>query len=90
VSRGAVYSAHRDTHFRFLKNVVVGDEIEITRGDGKRFRYRADAASVARFDNSGIDPITNRYELVLSHLLAIRSTDARPRTLPSARHPGGA
>jgi sortase A len=62
----AVYSAHRDTHFRFLKKVVVGDEIEITRGDGKRFRYRADAASVARFDNSGIDPITNRYELVLS------------------------
>jgi sortase A len=62
----AVYSAHRDTHFRFLKNVVIGDEIEITRGDGKRFRYRADAASVARFDNSAIDPITNRYELVLS------------------------
>src|SRR6185312_16668064 len=23
----AVYSAHRDTHFRFLRNVLVGDEI---------------------------------------------------------------
>jgi sortase A len=62
----AVYSAHRDTHFRFLKNVVIGDEIEITRGDGKLVRYRADAASIAYFDNSGIDPLTDRYELVLS------------------------
>ncbi len=62
----AVYSAHRDTHFRFLKNVAIGDEIEITRGDGKKFRYRADAASIVRFDDSGIDPLTNGYELVLS------------------------
>ena len=62
----AVYSAHRDTHFRFLKNVAVGDEIAITRGDGKRFRFRADATSIVRFDNSGIDPLTDRYELVLS------------------------
>jgi sortase A len=62
----AVYSAHRDTHFRFLKNVAIGDEIEITRSDGKRFRYRADATSIVRFDQSGIDPLTNQYELVLS------------------------
>src|ERR1700724_3298958 len=62
----AVYSAHRDTHFRFLKNVVIGDEIEITRSDGRRVRYRADATLVVRFDHSGIDPLTDRYELVLA------------------------
>ncbi|MBR0794277.1 class GN sortase [Bradyrhizobium jicamae] len=62
----AVYSAHRDTHFRFLKEVAIGDEIDVTRSDGKRFRYRADGSSVARFDQSGIDPLTDRYELVLS------------------------
>jgi sortase A len=62
----AVYAAHRDTHFRFLKDVSVGDEIEITRNDGKRFRYRADAATVVRFDASGIDPAAQGYELVLS------------------------
>jgi sortase A len=62
----AVYSAHRDTHFRFLKNVTIGDEIEITRNDGSKFRYRADATSIVRFDASGIDPLTNRHELVLS------------------------
>jgi sortase A len=62
----AVYSAHRDTHFRFLKQVVIGDEIEITRSDGGKFSYRADATSIVRFDASGIDPLTDRHELVLS------------------------
>ncbi|MHC6152334.1 class GN sortase [Bradyrhizobium elkanii] len=62
----AVYSAHRDTHFRFLRDVTIGDEIDVTRSDGKMFRYRADRSSVVRFDQSGVDPITDRHELVLS------------------------
>lgn len=62
----AVYSAHRDTHFRFLRNVTIGDEIDVTRHDGKRFRYRADYSAVVRFDASGIDPLTEGHELVLS------------------------
>lgn len=62
----AVYSAHRDTHFRFLKDVVIGDDIEITRSDGMAFHYRVDGSSVVRFDASGIDPLSNGYELVLS------------------------
>jgi sortase A len=62
----AVYSAHRDTHFRFLKEVRIGDEIDVTRRDGKVFRYRADSQSVVRFDQFGIDPLASSYELVLS------------------------
>jgi sortase A len=62
----AVYSAHRDTHFRFLKDVRIGDEIDVTRRDGKIFRYRADAQSVVRFDQFGIDPNGGEYELILS------------------------
>jgi sortase A len=62
----AVYSAHRDTHFRFLKDVAIGDEIAVTRDDGQTFRYRADSTSVVRFDASDIDPLTSGYELVLS------------------------
>src|SRR5882672_4609321 len=62
----AVYSAHRDTHFRFLRDVTIGDEIDVTRSDGKRFRYRADSTAVVRFDASGIDPQTDGYELALS------------------------
>ena len=62
----AVYSAHRDTHFRFLREVRIGDEIEVTRRDGKIFRYRADSQTVVRFDQFGINPLGNSYELVLS------------------------
>jgi sortase A len=62
----AVYSAHRDTHFRFLKDVAIGDEIIVTRSDGHAFHYRADRASVVRFDASGIDPLSDGYELALS------------------------
>ena len=62
----AVYSAHRDTHFRFLRDVRIGDEIDVTRRDGKVFRYRADSHSVVRFDQFGIDPLGSDYELVLS------------------------
>jgi sortase A len=62
----AVYAAHRDTHFRFLKDVAIGDEIGVTRQDGKTFRYRADAISIVRFDHSGIDPFATGYELALT------------------------
>ena len=62
----AVYSAHRDTHFRFLKNVTMGDEIAVTRRDGQTFRYRVNATSVVNFDQSGIDPLADGYRLVLS------------------------
>ena len=62
----AVYSAHRDTHFRFLKDIVVGDEIDVTRKDGQTFHYRVDGSSVVRFDASGIGPNVNGYELALS------------------------
>lgn len=62
----AVYSAHRDTHFAFLRDVAIGDEIDVTRSDGRTFRYRADSTSVVRFDASGIDPLAGGYQLVLS------------------------
>jgi len=62
----AVYSAHRDTHFAFLKNIVIGDEINVTRQDGRTFRYRVDTTAVVRFDASGIDPLAGGHELALS------------------------
>ncbi|WP_314954760.1 class GN sortase [Bradyrhizobium cosmicum] len=62
----AVYAAHRDTHFRFLRHVAMGDVIDVTRSDGKHFRYRADSSAVVRFDASGIDPTTRDFELVLA------------------------
>lgn len=62
----AVYAAHRDTDFRFLQNISIGDDIDVTHSDGKRFRYRADYSTIVRFDASGIEPAAQGYELVLS------------------------
>jgi len=62
----AVYAAHRDTHFAFLADVRVGDAVEVTRRDGKVFRFRVTGASVVRFDHSGIDPYSSGRRLVLS------------------------
>lgn len=33
-------SAHRDTHFRFLRDLAVGDALTIERPDGVEVRYR--------------------------------------------------
>jgi len=62
----AVYSGHRDTHFRFLRHVAIGDDIDVTRSDGRRFRFRADSSAVVRFDHSTIAPVSRNRELVLS------------------------
>lgn len=61
----AVYSAHRDTHFSFLKDVVIGDDIDVTRRDGTLYRYRVTHVSVMHWDRSGIDPFAEGRNLVL-------------------------
>jgi len=62
----AVYSAHRDTHFRFLGNVVAGDIIDVTRRDGQSFRYRVTGISVVPFDASNIDARADETGLALT------------------------
>lgn len=62
----SVISAHRDTHFRFLGEVVVGDEIRVTRRDGTRAIFRVTSLSVVPFDASGIDPAASGRWLVLT------------------------
>ncbi|BAT61664.1 sortase family protein [Variibacter gotjawalensis] len=61
----AVYSAHRDTHFRFLGRVQVGDEIRVTRRDGVRVTFRVTRTAVARWDEAEIDPQASGRNLVL-------------------------
>lgn len=43
----AVISAHRDTHFRFLRDVAVGDTLIVEGAAGKRFIYRVRAIDIA-------------------------------------------
>ena len=46
----SIISAHRDTHFRFLKDVRIGDEIEIERPDGRARTYRVTSLDVVHED----------------------------------------
>lgn len=62
----SVISAHRDTHFRFLKDAQVGDVIAVTRSDGLTFRYRVTNMRVAAWNATGIDRNAAGHHLILS------------------------
>jgi sortase A len=74
----AVYSAHRDTHFAFLADMRIGDDIRITRQDGVELRYRVTAMSVVRWDASGIDPSSPGHDLVLATCWPFHATLSGP------------
>jgi sortase A len=42
----AVLVAHRDTHFRFLERVEVGDEVDVEAAHGRKIRYRVSEVTV--------------------------------------------
>lgn len=62
----AVYAAHRDTHFAFLREVKVGDEIDVTRADGTRVAFRMTGGRVVRWNRSGIPVEASGRHLVLA------------------------
>lgn len=62
----AVIAAHRDTHFSFLKDAVVGDLISVTRDDGVKFTYKVTGTSIVDWNKSGIDAHADGFNLVLS------------------------
>ena len=45
----AIVTAHRDTHFRFLKSVAPGDELTIERPDGGKRHFRIRTSYVADY-----------------------------------------
>jgi sortase A len=62
----SVMAAHRDTHFSFLKNVQIGDLIEVQRDDGLSFTYRATRMRIVDWNKSGIDAHAAGFNLVLA------------------------
>ena len=62
----AVYAAHRDTSFAFLGDVRIGDEIRVTRRDGRAFRFRVTVTSVVPWDAPGIAADADGRHLVLA------------------------
>jgi len=51
----SVIAGHRDTHFRFLRELVPGDEIEITPPRGGTHRYRVTRSAIVNAGASGIE-----------------------------------
>lgn len=52
----SVVAAHRDTSFRFLRRLVLGDAIEVQTARGPVLEYRVSAIRIVRADASGLDP----------------------------------
>ncbi len=60
-----VISGHRDTHFKFLKDLQVGDAIEIQTGDGETHRYIVSTAEVADTRNTRLQLHADTSRLTL-------------------------
>ena len=56
----SVIAAHRDTHFAFLEDMEIGDEITIERSDGEQVRFVLTGFDIVRADESGIEPHASR------------------------------
>lgn len=62
----SVFSAHRDTHFRWLGDLKKGDEIRVERIDGAQVRYVVRRAWVATADASGINADSDEHLIALT------------------------
>ncbi|MEZ5816480.1 MAG: class GN sortase [Hyphomicrobiaceae bacterium] len=74
----AVYAAHRDTHFAFLRDIATGDLIAVTRADGTTHRFRVVGTSIVRWDGSGLDPAAPGRHLVLATCWPFNARTAGP------------
>jgi sortase A len=61
----SIIAAHRDTHFAFLKDLALGDEILITNREGKEQSFIVSETKVVAWNQSGIDPLEGRARVAL-------------------------
>jgi sortase A len=61
-----VIAAHRDTHFRFLHALHVGDVIVVESIDGRIRRYRMSGSEIVRWDRFAIPDDASTNQLALS------------------------
>jgi sortase A len=62
----SVLAAHRDTHFAFLKELQVGDALEVQRQDGLTFRFVVARLRVAPWNASGLNRHATGHHLALT------------------------
>lgn len=61
----SLISAHRDTHFEFLKNIKLGDEIKIQTDKGNIIKYIITNTKVVNQKNTNINLSKTNKELIL-------------------------
>lgn len=77
----AVYAAHRDTQFRSLGRLSIGDLIEVVRRDRVSARFRVTGKRVVRWDASGLDPAAPGRRLVLATCWPLDAVTPGPERL---------
>ncbi len=61
----AIVGGHRDTHLRFLKDLIIGDEISVQRPDRGVLRYQVQAMDIVHKDRARVALDVRRPHLVL-------------------------
>ena len=61
----SIIAAHRDTHFRFLKDLSPGDLVKVTNDDGTVVSYAVTETKIVRYDDSGLYSIPGKSQLAL-------------------------
>jgi len=61
----SVIAGHRDTHLRFLKDLTIGDDIDVESPDGIHHRYRMIEGKVIHKDRAQVSLEADRPHLIL-------------------------
>lgn len=73
-----VLAAHRDTHFEFVQNLRLGDEITVQRIDGRTQSYRVTSFQTVRWDRFAIPGDSARKMLALATCWPFGATEHGP------------
>jgi sortase A len=60
-----VFSGHRDTHFKFMQHLQLGDEIVVTATNGKQYRYEVSDTTVVNHKETRVTMSGDSRQLTL-------------------------
>lgn len=70
-----VLAAHRDTHFLFIRDLRVGDEVAMQSADGRKARYRVKRLETVRWDRFAYPLAPDRPLLALATCFPFGGTE---------------
>lgn len=61
----SIVAAHRDTHFEFLRDIAIGERLQVTRYDGMQVSYRITAMEIIDTRKPSLRLRSNTSQLVM-------------------------